>query len=92
MNQTPATAQAISLWRELNLAAHKAEVLVAEAGLGHARGMGSPPSERLVELAHQLRSLARKQRELALSSLEARASPHFAAEVASENGFGSYAG
>lgn len=66
MDQTQATAQAISLWRELSLAAHKAEMLVAEAALEHARGVGSPPTEGLVELARQLRGLASRQREFAL--------------------------
>jgi hypothetical protein len=81
MNQTPAKAQAISLWRELNLTAHRAEMLVATASLEHARGVGGPPPEGLVALARELRGLANRQRELALFGLEASAVRRFAGEV-----------
>lgn len=82
MNQTREKTQAISLWRELSLAAHRAETLVATAGLEHARGVGRPAPEGLVALAHELRGLANRQRELALVGPEAGTQTPVAGNVA----------
>ena len=58
------TTAIIRLWRDLSAAALQAELLVAQAGLAHARGDGPQPSVEARVLAQDLRALANRYRDL----------------------------